>query len=184
MATGNRTIEAALASARERYAEVRPKSLAAFESSQRVLPGGNTRSVLHFDPFPVTMERGEGAEVWDIDGHHYVDFVGEFSAGLYGHSDPLIKAAVARALDGGMVLAAPTAIDERFASAITERFPSIQTLRFCNSGTEANILAIVTAIVRTPIMAACLSSPARAARSTFRSISWWHPSTIVTRPRR
>jgi glutamate-1-semialdehyde 2,1-aminomutase len=149
MATENLTIEAALASARERYAEVHPKSLAAFESSQRVLPGGNTRSVLHFDPFPVTMERGEGAEVWDIDGHHYVDFVGEFSAGLYGHSDPLIKAAVARALDGGMVLAAPTAIDERFASAITERFPSIQTLRFCNSGTEANILAIVTAIAFT-----------------------------------
>ena len=149
MATGNFTIEAALASARQRYAEGRPKSLAAFESSQRVLPGGNTRSVLHFDPFPVTMERGEGAEVWDIDGHRYVDFVGEFSAGLYGHSDPLIKAAVVRALEGGTVLAAPTAIDERFASAIAERFPSIQTLRFCNSGTEANILAIVTAIAFT-----------------------------------
>jgi glutamate-1-semialdehyde 2,1-aminomutase len=149
MATGNLTIEAALASARERYAKDRPKSLAAFESSQRVLPGGNTRSVLHFDPFPVTMERGEGAEVWDIDGHHYVDFVGEFSAGLYGHSDPLIKSAVVRALEGGTVLAAPTAIDVQFASAIAERFPSIQTLRFCNSGTEANILAIVTAIAFT-----------------------------------
>ena len=114
MATGNLTIEAALASARERYVTDRPKSRAAFESSQRVLPGGNTRSVLHFDPFPITMERGEGAEVWDIDGHHYVDFVGEFSAGLYGHSDPLIKAAIVRALEGGTVLAAPTAIDERW----------------------------------------------------------------------
>ena len=149
MTTGVLTVEAALASARERYAADRPKSRAVFEASQRVLPGGNTRSVLHFDPFPVTMERGAGAEVWDIDGHHYVDFVGEFSAGLYGHSNPLIKAAITRALEGGTVLAAPTAIDERFASVIVERFPSIEMLRFCNSGTEANILAIVTAIAFT-----------------------------------
>lgn len=142
----NLSIEAALASTRERYTESRPHSRAAFESSRRVLPGGNTRSVLYFEPFPITMERGEAAEVWDIDSHHYFDFVGEFSAGLYGHSDPLIKAAIIRALEGGTVLAAPTAIDEKFASAISDRFPSIETLRFCNSGTEANILAIMTAI--------------------------------------
>ena len=47
---------------------------------------------------------------------------------------------------GGSFCQEESAIDERFASVIAERFPSIQTLRFCNSGTEANILAIVTAI--------------------------------------
>ena len=148
-APGNLSIDAALASVRERYARSNPKSAAAFEAAKRVMPGGNTRSVLYFEPFPLTMERGEDAEVWDIDGHRYCDFVGEFSAGLYGHTDPRIKAAIVKALDRGVVLAAPTTMEERLASAINERFPSIQKLRFCNSGTEANILAIVTAIAVT-----------------------------------
>ena len=45
------------------------------------MPGGNTRSAIHVDPFPLTMARGEGARLWDIDGHEYVDFLSEFTAG-------------------------------------------------------------------------------------------------------
>ena len=148
-AEGNLTIDVALASTRERYVKSNPKSKAAHEKAKKVFPGGNTRSVLHFDPFPLTMERGEGAELWDIDGHRYFDFVGEFSAGLYGHTDPTIQAAIVEALESGVVLAAPTALEEKLASALSARFPSLQRLRFCNSGTEANILAIVTAIAVT-----------------------------------
>ena len=148
-AEGNLTIDVALASTRERYVKSNPKSKAAHEKAKQVFPGGNTRSVLHFDPFPLSMERGEGAELWDIDGHRYFDFVGEFSAGLYGHSDPTIQAAIVKALESGVVLAAPTALEEKLASALSARFPSLQRMRFCNSGTEANILAIVTAIAVT-----------------------------------
>jgi glutamate-1-semialdehyde 2,1-aminomutase len=57
--------------------------------AQAFLPGENTRSVLDSDPFPLTVQRGDGAEVWNVDNHHYFD--GEFSGGLYGHSDPIIK---------------------------------------------------------------------------------------------
>jgi glutamate-1-semialdehyde 2,1-aminomutase len=146
IAVGNLSIEAALVSAHERYVKRHPQSAAAYEAARAVMPGGNTRSVLYFDPFPLTMQRGEGAEVWDIDGHRYYDFVGEFSAGLYGHSDPVIRSAIIDALDRGIVMAAPTTMEERLASAITKRFPSIEQLRFCNSGTEANLLAIVTAL--------------------------------------
>ena len=92
------------------------------------------------------MQRGEGAEVWDVDDHHYFDFVGEFSAGLYGHSDPIIKAAIIAGLDSGVVLAAPTRVEALLSPAIAARFPSMERLRFCNSGTEANILALTTAI--------------------------------------
>jgi glutamate-1-semialdehyde 2,1-aminomutase len=146
---GNLTIDVALASTRERYVKSNPKSKAAHEKAKKVFPGGNTRSVLHFDPFPLSMERGEGAELWDIDGHRYSDFVGEFSAGLYGHTNPTIQAAIVEALESGVVLAAPTSLEEKLASALTARIPSLQRLRFCNSGTEANSLAIVTAIAVT-----------------------------------
>lgn len=144
--SANLSIDAALATLRERYAKENPQSRLVNERAQAFLPGGNTRSVLHFEPFPLAMQRGEGAEVWDVDNHHYFDFVGEFSAGLYGHRDPIIKTAIMEALDTGMVLAAPTRVEGLLASAIAERFPSMERLRFCNSGTEANILALVTAI--------------------------------------
>lgn len=142
----NLSIDGAIAAARERYVQQRQKSADAYQAARKVLAGGNTRSVLYFDPFPLTLQRGEGADVWDIDGHRYCDFVGEFSAGLYGHSEPEIRKAIISALDGGIVLAAPTLAEECLASAIRDRFPSLERLRFCNSGTEANLLAITTAI--------------------------------------
>lgn len=146
MALSNLSIDAALAGARARYSAANPGSSAANEAAQAFMPGGNTRSVLHFEPFPLTMLRGAGADVFDVDGHQYSDFVGEFSAGLYGHSHPLIKAAIVEALEVGLVLAAPTRFEAMLAKAIAGRFSSIKRLRFCNSGTEANILALVTAL--------------------------------------
>jgi glutamate-1-semialdehyde 2,1-aminomutase len=142
----NLSIDAALASLRDQYANANLQSRLMNEQAQAFLPGGNTRSVLHFDPFPLSMQRGKGAEVWDVDNHHYFDFVGEFSAGLYGHSDSIIKAAIVDGLDTGVVLAAPTRVEGLLASAIAERFPSMERLRFCNSGTEANLLALATSI--------------------------------------
>ena len=80
---------AALAEAEELYRARHPKSLAQHRVACLALPGGNTRSAIHVDPFPLTIARGEGARLWDLDGHEYVDFLSEFTAGIYGHSHPL-----------------------------------------------------------------------------------------------
>jgi glutamate-1-semialdehyde 2,1-aminomutase len=144
-----RALNGELEALRADYARTHPASAARFAKSKAVMPGGNTRSVLHFEPFPLYAERGRGARIWDVDGIEYLDFVGEFSAGLFGHSDPVITAAIKRALDDGVVLAAPTDLEVRLAELLVERFPSIERVRFCNSGTEANILALMTARVAT-----------------------------------
>ncbi len=141
-----RGLDAALASLRTAYARSRPASERLFRQAASVLPGANTRSVLHFEPFPFYVAKGSGATVEDVDGLTYVDFVGEFSAGLYGHSEPVIVEAIRSALDGGIVLAAPTRLEVELAGLVTSRFPSMERVRFCNSGTEANILALLTAI--------------------------------------
>jgi len=138
-------LEQAIRDARERYAAANPLSRAADHAAEGSLPGGNTRSVLHFDPFPLTMVSGEGAELVDLDGHRYADFVGEYSAGLFGHSDPTIKAAVREALDFGVAMGAPTHYERELAALICERFPAVDQVRFCNTGTEANIMALQTA---------------------------------------
>src|SRR5207253_6705291 len=96
-------------------------------------------------PFPLTMAKGEGSHLWDLDGHDYVDFLSEFTAGVFGHSHPAIRRAIDRALDGGWNLGAQGAAEARFATAICARFPSIELVRFTNSGTEANLMAVSAA---------------------------------------
>ena len=138
-----------LAEAERRYAERNPESRRLHEERAEVMPGGNTRSVIHVPPFPLTIVRGEGARIVDADGHAYLDFLGEFTAGLYGHSHPVILAAIREALDGGIVLGAPNRYETALARALCDRFPSLELVRFCNSGTEANLLALSLARVAT-----------------------------------
>jgi glutamate-1-semialdehyde 2,1-aminomutase len=126
----------------ESYVARNPESRRLHESRARVMPGGNTRSVLHVPPFPLTIVRGDGARIWDADGHEYVDFLGEYTAGLYGHSHPVIVQAIEAALADGIVLGGPNRYELELADAICDRFPSIELLRFCNSGTEANMMAV------------------------------------------
>ena len=135
----------AIEDARRRYKAANPLSDAAEEDALQYLPGGNTRSVLHYEPFPLTMVSGEGAKVTDLDGHRYADFVGEYSAGLFGHSDPRIKAAIHEALEAGIAMGAPTKYERTLAALLCERFPALEQVRFCNSGTEANLMALTTA---------------------------------------
>ncbi len=143
------SLTSALEHARERYCAANPLSMAADKAAEKYLPGGNTRTVLHYDPFPLTMVSGAGAEVTDLDGHHYIDCVGEFSAGLFGHSDKMITSRLHEVLDNGVVMGAPTAYERELAGLLCERFPSIEQLRFCNSGTESNIMALSIARVTT-----------------------------------
>ena len=142
-------LKRALADARKRYARANPLSRNADKFAEKHLPGGNTRAVLHFDPYPLTLVKGEGAEVVDLDGHRYVDFVGEYSAGLFGHSDETIKQAIHEALDVGTGMGAPTAYERALAGLLCMRFASLEKVRFCNSGTEANLMAIATAVAHT-----------------------------------
>jgi glutamate-1-semialdehyde 2,1-aminomutase len=138
----NAAIGPALAEAREAYVARNPKSLARAVEAAAVMPGGNTRTVLHYDPFPLGFARGAGCRLWDLDGAEYVDLLGEYTAGLYGHSHPVIRAAIDAALDDGINLGGHTTTEARFARAIRDRFPAIERVRFTNSGTEANLMAI------------------------------------------
>lgn len=141
----NADLHAALAEAEARYAGANAASLKRHEIAGRSMPGGNTRTVLHYDPFPLAWAKGEANQLIDLDGHRYTDFLGEYTAGLYGHSDPVIQRAVRTALADGIVLGGPNGYEGQLATAITARFPSIDLVRFCNSGTEANLLAVQTA---------------------------------------
>jgi glutamate-1-semialdehyde 2,1-aminomutase len=149
-ATDERTnLDTALTEARERYVAQRPVGAAMHAEAREVMPGGNTRTVLYHPPFPMRISRGHAQRVVDVDGHEYVDMLGEYTAGLYGHSQKVILDAVRAALDNGISLAGHNVYEARLAREIVDRFPALELVRFTNSGTEANLMAIALARVVT-----------------------------------
>jgi len=141
----NSDLDSAVAEASARYVSANPASQARHLKARESLPGGNTRSVLWYEPFPVALTGGEGVYVTDLDGHRYADFVSEYSAGLYGHSNPIIMAAMTEAIGNGVALGGPNTYEARLAEELVARFVALERVRFCNSGTEANIMALSAA---------------------------------------
>ena len=138
-------IDKALAEAVADFTARNPLSLARQTAATAVMPGGNTRTVLYYSPFPLGVARAEGCYLWDLDGHRYVDFLGEYTAGIYGHSHPVIRTALEQALAEGLNFGGPNTMEVQLAAAVCARFPSIEKVRFTNSGTEANLMALTAA---------------------------------------
>jgi glutamate-1-semialdehyde 2,1-aminomutase len=138
------SLDQALEQAIGGFVSRRPKTAALHQRAAAVMPGGNTRTVLFSNPFPIRIERAEGCRLTDVDGHSYIDLVGEYSAGIYGHSHPRIVRAVAEAMSMGLNMGAQHVQEIAFAEAVTQRF-GLERLRFTNSGTEANMMALAAA---------------------------------------
>ena len=143
------SLDEAVRQAHESYAAARPVSRDLHERACGVLAGGNTRSVLDFRPFPFRVARAAGAEIIDLDGHRYVDFCGNYTAGLLGHDPVTVRKAVDEALDGGWAIGAMHPREVELAELVRGRFPAMERVRFTNSGTEANLMAIATALHHT-----------------------------------
>lgn len=146
-ADNSELLQSALQAAQDAYTKIHHASKASHDEACKYMPGGNTRTVLHTSPFPLTVQSAHSCYLNTIDGRQYVDFLGEYTAGIYGHNSPLIRAAIERALDGGWNYGAHSEAEQILAKHICTRFPSIELVRFVNSGSEANMLALATALV-------------------------------------
>ncbi|EXK48470.1 glutamate-1-semialdehyde 2,1-aminomutase [Fusarium oxysporum f. sp. melonis 26406] len=91
------------------------------------------------------MEGGQGPYLYSVDKREYLDFVSDYSAAFYGHSNPAITEAISSALSPGFSLGSVTRKECHLGERIKGRFPSMERVRFCNSGNEANTYALVTA---------------------------------------
>jgi glutamate-1-semialdehyde 2,1-aminomutase len=135
------TLDEAIARAERRIIDNNPESRRRYRRACTVLPGGHTRQTLFYRPFPLTIGRGSGARLYDIDGHEYIDFVSDYAAGLFGHTPQPIHDAVKGALQSGISLGGLNTKEVELAELIAERIPSIKQVRFCNSGSEACLFA-------------------------------------------
>jgi glutamate-1-semialdehyde 2,1-aminomutase len=124
-----------------RLSERTPASKRRFERGVKVMPGGVPSSFQENDPWPVYLERGEGARVWDVDGREYVDFHNGFGVMCIGHANPTVGAAVKARVDLGTHFAAPTDGSIGVAEELADRF-GLPQWRFTNSGTESTMDAV------------------------------------------
>jgi glutamate-1-semialdehyde 2,1-aminomutase len=125
--------------------EVGARSAALFERALGLLPGGvnsPVRAMRAIGRDPVFIERGEGAELVDVDGGRYVDWVGSWGPLIHGHAHPEILAAVADAASRGTTFGAPTQAEVELAAEVVDRMPSVEMVRMTSSGTEASMSAI------------------------------------------
>ncbi|MBV8135710.1 MAG: aminotransferase class III-fold pyridoxal phosphate-dependent enzyme [Deltaproteobacteria bacterium] len=125
----------------ERFRKQTVKSAQLAERAERVMPGGDTRTTTYHRPYPLAIDRGEGPFLFDVDGNRYIDLLGNYTSLVHGHAYPPIGEALARAAREGTAWPARSRAQIELAELLCERIPAVESVRFCNSGTEAGMLA-------------------------------------------
>jgi glutamate-1-semialdehyde 2,1-aminomutase len=121
------------------------KSKELFERAVRVMVEGGSspsRGPANYGEYPLFIERGEGAYVYDVDGNRYVDWMMAYGALPLGHAHPRIVHAVSTAAAKGTLFAAATGIEIEVAELIRDMVPGAEKVRFASTGTEAAMAAI------------------------------------------
>jgi glutamate-1-semialdehyde 2,1-aminomutase len=116
-----------------------------FERARKCIPGGVNSPVRAFGSVggtPRFIKSARGAQVWDVDDHCLIDYVGSWGPAILGHAHPEVIEAVQQAAVGGLSFGAPTAGEVDLAEEICRLVPSIEQVRLVSSGTEATMSAI------------------------------------------
>ncbi|MBK9991087.1 MAG: glutamate-1-semialdehyde 2,1-aminomutase [Verrucomicrobia bacterium] len=116
-----------------------------FARALQLIPGGVNSPVRAFRSVggaPFFVKSARGAMLVTADNQVLVDFVCTWGPAIHGHNHPVIKKAIADALENGTSFGTPNPYEVEMAELIVKFFPSIQKVRMCNSGTEATMSAI------------------------------------------
>jgi glutamate-1-semialdehyde 2,1-aminomutase len=121
------------------------RSAALYRRALQVIPGGvnsPVRAMRAIGRDPIFLERGEGAEVLDVDGNRYIDYVCSWGPLIHGHAHAEVLGAIAAAAANGTSFGAPTAAEVELAVEVGRRMEGVEMLRMTSSGTEAAMTAI------------------------------------------
>ena len=127
----------------EAYTQKNPKSAALFLKYKQIFPsGGASHDGYIVEPFPLTMDRGQGSRKWDVDGNEYIDFQMGSASLLLGHANPEVVEALVQAAPNGSAFGAPVETVLEWGERVINLVPCADKVRFVASGSEATLLAI------------------------------------------
>ena len=93
-----------------------------------------------YQRFPVTVERAQGATIWDADGKEYIDCMGGYGVAIIGHCNKDVINAITLQMNKLMVCHMSTYNDSRlqFLSKLNSIAPeNLSRIFFSNSGAES-----------------------------------------------
>jgi glutamate-1-semialdehyde 2,1-aminomutase len=123
----------------------RQKSRTAFARAEQLMPGGVNSPARAFGAVggePIFIDRALGAQLVDLDGNRYLDYIGSWGPMILGHAHPRVVAALEAAVRRGTSYGAPTEAETDLCALIVAAFPSVEKVRLVNSGTEAAMSAL------------------------------------------
>jgi glutamate-1-semialdehyde 2,1-aminomutase len=121
------------------------RSAELYRRALELIPGGvnsPVRAMRAIGREPIFIARGEGAELIDVDGNRFVDYVCSWGPLIHGHAHPHVLDAIAAAAASGTSFGAPTAGEVELAAEVVRRVEGVEMLRMTSSGTEAAMTAI------------------------------------------
>ena len=127
------------------YVDRTPGSAARAERAAALFPGGDFRAAAWHRPYPLTVAGGAGPWLRDVDGHEYLDLLGNYTALVHGNAHPAVVEAATAAVAAGTCWAAANDPMVELAGRLVDRVASVERVRFCNSGTEATMHAAMVA---------------------------------------
>jgi glutamate-1-semialdehyde 2,1-aminomutase len=125
-----------------RYEAEFPTSRKLHQQAKTVFPNGVTHDLRHLEPFPVYIDRADGAHKWDVDGHELIDFWAGHGALLLGHGPPAVVEAVRRQMGRATHPGACHELEIEWGQWVQRLVPSAERVRFVASGTEATLMAL------------------------------------------
>jgi len=138
----NSMLQLAQATIATRFGDEFPNSRKLHQQALSVFPNGVTHDLRHLEPFPIYVDRAEGAYKWDVDGHRVIDFWSGHGSLLLGHSHPHVVAAVCEQMARSTHPGACHELEIEWGQWVQKLVPSAEKLRFVNSGTEATMMAL------------------------------------------
>ncbi|WP_019394158.1 aspartate aminotransferase family protein [Priestia filamentosa] len=122
-----------------------------FKKACKVIPGGVTANIKYFNPHPIMMEKGKGSKLFDVDGNEYIDYLLCYGALILGHGHHKVFEAVTKQMmeSGTTIFGTPHKMETTMAEKLIELYSGIEMVRYTNSGLEATLLAIRTAVAYT-----------------------------------
>jgi glutamate-1-semialdehyde 2,1-aminomutase len=129
-------------SSTQRYEKEFPTSRKLFQQAQNLFPGGVTHDLRFLQPFPIYIDRAEGAHKWDVDGHRLIDYWSGHGALLLGHNPPEVVEAVRRQMGRSTHPGGCHELEIEWGEWVRRLVPSAEKMRFVSSGTEATLMAL------------------------------------------
>jgi glutamate-1-semialdehyde 2,1-aminomutase len=124
------------------YTDALPASHALYERARHLFPDAVTHDNRRMQPFPLYVDRAEGAFKWDVDGRRYIDYWMGHGALLLGHNPPAVRDAVREQAGRGTHYGACHPKEVEWGEWVTRLVPSAERVRFTASGTEATHMAV------------------------------------------